>query len=968
MSRKAKALLTLLFLSATLSLFAQPSTQRKYLSGHGCDDMVEWEFKCTKGMNSGKWTKIGIPSCWELQGFGQFQYGNEFYGRPFPAGIADEVGHYRHDFTLPDTWKDRRIEIVFEGVMTDAEVKVNGKKAGDAHHGAFYRFSYDITRLVRFGQTNHLEVTVSKESTNAGVNVAERRADYWNFGGIFRPVYINAHPQQYLRHVAINATADGIFHATAEAFTEGEGAKVTVEILNEKGKVIGQTTATTTPHKAIAFAKADTSTSPAAPQGNADARLALSVSSPSLWTAETPNLYTARFTLTDASGRKLHQRDERFGFRTVEVIEHDGLYVNGKKILAKGVNRHSFRPETGRTLSKAKQIEDVLLIKGMNMNAVRLSHYPADAEFYDVCDSLGLYVIDELSGWHGHHDTDNGRVLVREMVEKSVNHPSVIWWSNGNETGWNNDLNDEFAVYDPQKRPVLHPITTFRSFNCIHYNSYGDLCANLRKPEIYMPTEFLHGIYDGGHAAGLYDYWELMRNAPRCAGGFLWVLTDEGVKRVDEDGRIDCHGQYAPDGIVGPHYEKEGSYDAIREIWSPVVVSADGTLTKGKNGMTSLRVENRYDFLNLNTVTFSYKWVATPQPGGSMQTIKQGRCASVDIAPHAEGTIAVPQQPKGADMLMVTATDNTGFEMFTWSFSGEKAVAEQPNAPKQKAAGLSVAQKFTHMQIEAGGRSYKISRFTGRLDGIEIDKKEIPFNNGPRFIAMQRGDRQNNVFTYQQERVKPMRTTYEEYADEGKLKNIEIDSTHTDCIRVRVTYELGILDNVEWTFHADGSADVEYTYAFNGVVDLMGVSFDMPEKQVLSKQWAGYGPYRVWQNRMHGPTYGVWENEYNDPVPGESFTYPEFKGFFRNIDWMTLRTAESSVTIIPHEGSEFMGVFAPRDGSDNQLYKYPDMGITLLKIIPPVRNKNHETDRIGPSSQPHYVSGKQSGKFTILCE
>lgn len=144
-------------------------------------------------------------------------------------------------------------------------------------------------------------------------------------------------------------------------------------------------------------------------------------------------MYQATFTLLDKAGKTLHVENQKFGFRTIETRESDGLYINGQRVMIKGVNRHSFRPESGRTLSKAKNIEDVLLIKSMNMNAVRLSHYPADPEFFEACDSLGLYVMDELSGWHGKHETINGQKLVKEMITRDVNHPCIIWWSNGNE-------------------------------------------------------------------------------------------------------------------------------------------------------------------------------------------------------------------------------------------------------------------------------------------------------------------------------------------------------------------------------------------------------------------------------------------------------------------------------------------------------------------------------------------------------
>ena len=151
-------------LAATTGAVAQNSsvlTQRQYLSGHGCDDMVQWDFYCTGGNNSGKWTKIGVPSCWELQGFGTFQYGMKFYGKAFPEGIADEKGMYKYEFKLPKEWANHHIELVFEASMTDTQVMINKRKAGSKHMGAFYRITYDVTDRVFFGdKKNLLEVTV----------------------------------------------------------------------------------------------------------------------------------------------------------------------------------------------------------------------------------------------------------------------------------------------------------------------------------------------------------------------------------------------------------------------------------------------------------------------------------------------------------------------------------------------------------------------------------------------------------------------------------------------------------------------------------------------------------------------------------------------------------------------------------------------------------------------------------------
>ena len=149
-------LLLIMPLTVVFAQKAVPVTERIYLSGRGCDDMKQWDFFCTDGMNSNKWTKIGVPSCWELQGFGEYQYGMRWYGKAFPDGVAKEKGMYKYEFDVPESWRGKQISIVFEASMTDTEVKINGQKAGEMHQGAFYRFSYDIARRLKFGKKNLL--------------------------------------------------------------------------------------------------------------------------------------------------------------------------------------------------------------------------------------------------------------------------------------------------------------------------------------------------------------------------------------------------------------------------------------------------------------------------------------------------------------------------------------------------------------------------------------------------------------------------------------------------------------------------------------------------------------------------------------------------------------------------------------------------------------------------------------------
>ena len=925
--------LLFIFLQLSLSATVAQETQRLYLSGHGCDDMVEWDFKCTDGRNSGQWTKIGVPSCWELQGFGTYQYGMRFYGKATPEGIADEKGLYKTEFTLPAEWQGWQIQLVFEAVFTDANVTINGRKAGQGlYQGGFTRHTIDVSDRVFFGQKkkNRLEVEVSKESADPQVNMAERRADYWNFGGIWRPVFIVAKPMRNISRVAIDAKADGCFQADVFLSRALPGCSVSVCITDANGKEAG--------------------TSPASATAGDRAHIDFAVKSPKLWNAEQPNLYTAVFTLKDAEGKTLHTERQRFGFRTIEYRHSylgdsdDGVFINGRKVIFKGVNRHSFRPETGRTLSKAKNIEDVKLIKTMNMNAVRLSHYPADPEFLDVCDSLGLYVECEQPGWHNPHGTIVGSRIVEEMVTRDVNHPSIIFWSNGNEGGFNYELEPVFTKFDPQQRVVLYPWANRNGFETKHYRSWGETAEYMRQKEIFMPTEFLHGLYDGGHGAGLKDYWELMMSNPRCAGGFLWDLMDQGVVRTDMNNIIDCMGNFGSDGIVGPHMEKEGSFYTIKEVWSPVQVLG---FDAGK-----VTIQNCYNFINLKDCRFSYKLLQMPAYGQKdVKVVQEGKLTSPDVGPGGKSQLEIPRSM--AEVIQLTAIDPNGQEIFTWNYQNVvKAGNLHHYILRDNTRQYTYTEDDDRLSVKNGNRLFTFSKQTGRLMQVTVDGRKLSFGNGPRFVAAKRADRsQDGFYNHDDKEAFQKKTDYTEYADQGAFAGFAFsDST------LVANYLHGSIEKVTWRFLADGGVYMDVDYYFNGVVDLMGICFDYPEQKVKSKQWVGKGPYRVWQNRMEGPQYGLWQNDYNDPIPGESFEYPEFKGYFSNVSWMKLKTTEGQIGI---EGIGMkIGVYTPRDGRDHLLYTLPETGISILKTIPAVRNKVNTTDLNGPSAQPYWSKGK----------
>ncbi|HEY8462052.1 MAG TPA: sugar-binding domain-containing protein [Blastocatellia bacterium] len=191
------------------------TTQTQYLSGAGNDDTVEWEFMVTGGRKSGQWARIAVPSNWEMQGFGAYRYHDDWSNDPAP----DNVGYYRHRFTVPRAWQGKKVDIIFGGSMTDTEVKINGSLAGPAHQGGFYQFRYDITDLLRYDRENLLEVKVAKYSSNTSVNRAERKGDYWLFGGIFRPVWLEAFPPQRIERAAIDARHTGEF--SIDIFLDG---------------------------------------------------------------------------------------------------------------------------------------------------------------------------------------------------------------------------------------------------------------------------------------------------------------------------------------------------------------------------------------------------------------------------------------------------------------------------------------------------------------------------------------------------------------------------------------------------------------------------------------------------------------------------------------------------------------------------------------------------------------------------
>jgi hypothetical protein len=925
-------------------LLTAAESERVYLSGRGKDDAVPWKFLCTTGALSGFWTNIPVPSNWDVKGFGHLNYKKD------STNALTECGRYEKDFTAPSFWRDKRVFLVFEGAMTDTSAKLNGQPVGPMHQGGFYRFKYEVTDKLKLGAENKLEVTVAKHSANESVNKAERLADYWVFGGIYRPVYLEVVPPQFIERVAIDARADGTF--AMDVFLNGvipqSGTDaVEAQIMTLRGRV-GE----------VFFEKPLT---PSDGEGKAgrSVRLQTRIVSPKPWTAETPSLYHVEVRLKRGK-EVLHTFTQRFGFRTFEVRDGDGLYLNGQKIILKGVNRHSAWPDSGRCLSTAVHKLDIKTIKDMNANAVRMSHYPPDAEFLDLCDELGLYVLDELAGWHNHYDTEVGTKLVEAMVTRDVNHPSILFWDNGNEGGFNTNIDHVFLEFDPQQRRVLHPWAVFSGINTAHYLAYSNadvaargkpmqyheeekteaLNPNLPSRLIYLPTEFMHGLYDGGAGAGLEDYWSMMMSHSNCAGGFIWVYADEGIKNP-HTGELDTAGNQAPDGIVGPYREREASFYAIKDIWSPIQVrrETNGTFT----------VQNNYNFTDTSEMRFEWQ-------------LKSYHPAYRDfVNPRRLVAGLIPVIPARSQVSVGSLLGDVEKARLNWdaatvvalnvSEKTSRAVAEftWPEAKPviNRVSTLGNISSFETNDVRYFTVNNHAFRVTNHVFGIDLTTGHLKLASNRLANAQLKGPHLPGVAS------ELLKFNYETNKNERMLT---------------FSYS-GDLKSVGWRIHQNGWLQCDFKYTATGTQEVFGVVFDYPENLVKKKRWLGDGPFRVWKNRLRGVTFGEWKNDYNNTITGYSgWQYPEFKGCFANVRWLQLETTEGLITVVP-ENIPYVQVLTPEQPPDNLVAKtrvnLPQCGLGFLHAIPPIGTKFKPAAQGGPQGQPNVGQGEYSGRVSF---
>lgn len=923
-----KHLLFTFLILGSLQLTAQ-QTEKIYLSGKSFEKPVEWDFKVSDGRNSNEWSSINVPSQWEIEGFGTYTYGR-WYKELNLEEPSKEEGFYKHTFGVPADSKGKAVKIVFGGAMTDTEVKINGEVLGPKHQGGFYQFEYDITEFLKYGEENLLEVHVWKHSANPTVNNAERKADWWLFGGIYRPVWLEIKPNSHIDHFAVDAKMDGNLTAELDLKDIPDNTKIEAKIA-----AVGEQTQ-----------EFETFSFPVAENTEKEI-IEAKWDNVKTWDPESPNLYELNLKLVQ-NGSTLHETSDRIGFRTLEFRKKDGIYVNGKKILMKGVNRHTLWPESGRSTSKRISVMDVNLIKDMNMNAVRF-HYPADKHFMEAADSLGLFVLNELAGWQNPYDTETGSQLVKETVKRDVNSASVIIWDQGNEGGWNYELDSVFHDYDPQKRIVIHPWADFDGWDTHHYPTYQTGVHRFGSGEnVFFPTEFMHGTYDNGHGAGLDDFWNKYKESPLFAGGFIWDFSDNAVTRSDWEGerKYDSKGNLAADGILGPHRQKEGSFYTIKEVWAPIQFEPR-LITQTFDG--SFLVTNDFLFSNLNSAKMEYRVMKAPE---------EVLYSDSEVSEIASGEIHLPDAVPGetrkinfepgeiffeGDWLEITAWDQHEREIYTWTwpihradYFADKFLLEEEN---QQAASAEESEN----NITLSGNDIKVSfdKTTGLLTSVSSSEKKIPFQNGPRPIGMK-----------------------------AEFQDFQISQDGDKSI-FTANYGGGI-ESIVWTMYPDGRLHMHMTALTNarggdgfdgafyeGNIDKFGITFDFPEEGVEGFKWFGKGPYRVWKNRLKGTEYSIWQKDYNNTITGESYEnliYPEFKGYHSNFLGGFLSAGDQGFRVFSENDNMFLRLFTPAEPEHavskvHPQPEFPEGDISFMYEIPGMRAFK-PLEHQGPSSQP----------------
>lgn len=804
-----------------------------------------------------------VPSNWAVLGFEEPTYRN------FAGDKASEGLYIRH-FHAPASFSGKRLLLSFGGVWASAEVWLNGQRIG-RHDSGFTSFSFDVTNVLKGGADNTLAVRVRQVYPGYKTDTY----DDWALGGIYRDVSIEAMPsKRFIERVLVRTRL-------ANNYRDADIEVSTLVADRMKKDVPGNYPGTGRPYQlAIMLNDADGKTvyrdtmhvagHPSATRVNI---ATIHLADANKWTAETPYLYRLHVALIE-KGKVAQTDDEKIGVR--EISTRGGvLSINGQPVKLRGINRHDEWPDVGRATTREHWLKDLKLMKQANINYIRACHYQHARGFIEMCDSIGMYVGEEISlgGASGLMMDPSfiSAVMLRtqETVERDINSPSIIYWSVGNEDAFSYMFLRAVRTVKgiDGSRPCLLPWNASTDLPADidilapHYwtvAEYDSICRTAGRPVI--TTEYTHA-YGTGRFGGLSDRWKAIARSKYGAGGAVWMWADQGLRtptlrdehlyghidKTDKHLRISSAGW---DGIVDSYRNPTSDYYELKAVYCPVYPEADTIAIRNGQKKVGVAIRNGYDFTPLSSTTISWRLMVDEK-----QTDKGTIVA--EAAPHASAIVSIPlnKLPKLTDgmtpYIIFSFTNGQGEEI------GRRAVElVVADLPKRATGAAPTASETSQSIILSSGKaSCEISRATGLPSVIKLKGQVIAKGMRPT-VWHKLGDGEQTVKNCKfasginLEHVVPHVVSISRDANTVKA---EVEYSWNDSNSVKATYVC--------TMHSDGKLSISYDITPDvqtNYVPIVGLAMQMPSPSACSK-WMGRGPGEVYPNKREGEVLGVWD-------------------------------------------------------------------------------------------------------------
>ena len=890
------------------------------------------------------WAKITVPGNWQLQGHGTPIYTNVQYPFPIdpelvaimarmqqrleadpPASMLDvqappetyerpltvprddnPTGCYRTRFTVPENWGGRRIYLRFAGVDSAFHLWLNGESVGYSQDSRLPA-EFDVTPHLRPGE-NVLAVRVTRWSDGSYLE----DQDFWRLSGIYRNVTLWSVPRVHLWDYNVRTALDAAYRdATLET---------TVTVRNRLDRAASGCTVTATlldRETEAPMARAEAVIKVEA-HGETTVTLSQPVANPAKWTAETPNLYPLLLTLRDDVGRVLQTERTRVGFRTVEI--KDGQFcVNGQPVTIRGVNRHEHDPDTGHTVTEASMLQDIRLMKRLNVNAVRTSHYPDQTRWVELCDEVGLYVWDEANvESHGIWDVpantpawrDAIVTRVQAMVARDKNHPSVVVWSLGNESGYGPNLAeaaDWIHDHDPTRPVHYHPAADAPEVDMLApmYPPVDRLIALAEDETETRPIilcEYAHAM--GNSPGGLKEYWDAIARYPRLQGGFIWDWVDQGLRRTTDDGETwfayggdfgdePNDGNFCLNGVVDPDRAPHPGAWEMKKHHEPIAVEAID-LEAG-----ALRITNQYAFRDLGHV----RCVWTVKAEG--ETLAAGSLPSLAAGPGERVTVHLPladvERPTGRDVILTlrfllaeaTPWAAAGHEI-AWSQFWLIRAGDRPEVARADLSFFTVEEGEKSIVLYGTDFALGFDRATGRITHW-TDRGHPVIEAGPA-LNLWRAPTDNDAAR--------MAALWEAAGLNRLEERVETFDWMPQAIgvnRVEVTTTAAapggeIVATTHYVYRIKSTGEIALTYEVELADDLpplprVGLRVTLPAR-LERFTWLGRGPHESYPDRKASARVDRWASTVSAEF--EPYLVPQENGNKTDVRWATFTDAEGA--------------------------------------------------------------------------